>query len=105
MSHWEGFGTLLMATDTSNALPDPVLYVGEVHTVCDGLTPETRVASGTAEDCSRSPRLAETLPVLYIRNLPARPYLAIPAAARKYIRPPDGQECVETEFEMTRLCC
>jgi hypothetical protein len=74
MSHWEGFGTLLMATDTSNALPDPVLYVGEVHTVCDGLTPETRVASGTEDDCSRSPRLAEALPDLLVSsmwNLPA----------------------------------
>ena len=32
MSHWEGFGTLLMATDTSNALLDPVLY--GAYTVC-----------------------------------------------------------------------
>ena len=32
MSHWEGFGTLLMATDTSNALLDPVLY--GTTTVC-----------------------------------------------------------------------
>ena len=33
--------------------------------------PETRVARGTAEDCSRRPKLAEALPVLYVRNLPA----------------------------------
>ena len=32
MSHWEGFGTLLVATDNSNALPDPVLY--GAYTVC-----------------------------------------------------------------------
>ena len=32
MSLWEDFGTLLMATDTSNALPDPVLY--GTYTVC-----------------------------------------------------------------------
>ena len=32
MSHWEGFRTLLMVTDTSNALRDPVLY--GAYTVC-----------------------------------------------------------------------
>ena len=31
MSHWEGFGTLPMATDTSNALLDPVLYMGRTQ--------------------------------------------------------------------------
>ena len=36
MSHWEGFGTLLMVTDTSNALPDPVLY--GAYTVCQVIT-------------------------------------------------------------------
>ena len=35
MSHWEGFGTLLMATDTSNALLDPVLY--GAYTVCSAI--------------------------------------------------------------------
>jgi hypothetical protein len=33
MSDCEGFGTLLMATDTSNALLDPVLYGAYVHSV------------------------------------------------------------------------
>ena len=39
MSHWEGFGTLLMATDTSNALLDPVLYnMGRTQCESIGMT-------------------------------------------------------------------
>ena len=41
------------------------------------LTAETSVARGTVEDCSRRPKLAEALPVLYVRKAEFTPYYLV----------------------------